>query len=148
MKANRKGFTLIELMIVLFLITIILGLSGIFFSGFLSGAKFDATAREISAVIRHARYLARTNMQSQTVIIDLDNKTYGIEGFPSKYIAPGILIKMIDPFLGEVAHGKYSIVFHPAGGMNGGTMILSRGKRTLQIEMDPITGALLMKGKS
>jgi general secretion pathway protein H len=148
MKRNFKGFTLLELLIVLSLTALILGLSGIFFAGFLSGAKFDATGREISAVIRQTRSLAHMNMTSKTFMIDLDNNTYGIEGIPAKDIPPGISIKVIDPFSGEITHGKYSMVFSPAGAMAGGTMILSQRKRTLQIEIDPITGTVLTKGKS
>ncbi len=148
MKINFKGFTLLELIIVLFLITLILGLSAVFFTGFLPAAKFDATGREISAIIRHTRSLARINMESRTFMIDLDNNSYGIVGVPVKYIPQGILIKVIDPFSGEITHGKYSIVFNPAGAMTGGTMILSQGKRILQIELDPITGAVLIRGGS
>jgi hypothetical protein len=29
--------------------------------------------------------------------------------------------------------------------MSGGTIILSRGKKVIRIEMDPITGAVLIK---
>lgn len=146
MKSNFKGYTLLELVIVLFLITLILGLSAVFFTGFLPAAKFEATGREMSALIRHTRSLARINMESQTFMIDLDNNSYGIEGVPAKNIPPGILIKVIDPFSGEILHGKYSIVFSPGGAMTGGTMILTQGKRITKIELDPITGAVLIRG--
>jgi general secretion pathway protein H len=146
MKKNFKGFTLLELVIVLFLMTLILGLSAVFFTGFLPAAKFDATGREISALIRHTRSLARLTMESRTFVIDLENNSYGPEGVPAKYIPPGISIRVIDPFSGEVSHGKYSIVFSPGGAMAGGTMILSQGKRMSKIELDPITGAVFMRG--
>ncbi len=148
MKTTVKGFTLLELTIVLFLITLILGLSAIFFTGFLPTAKFEATGREVSAIIRHAQSLARLNMESQSVVIDLDNKTYGIEGATSRHIPPGALVKIIDPFSGEITYGKYSIVFNPSGVMSGATIILSQGKRMLRIEMDPITGTALVRDRS
>lgn len=146
MKTNFKGFALLELIIVLFLTILILGLSALFFTGFLPRAKFDATGREISAMIRHTRALARMNMESQTFTIDLDNRTYGITQATARNIPKGILVKVIDPFSGEIGNGKYSIVFNPAGGVTGGTIILFQEKRILQIVMDPITGAVLTKG--
>jgi general secretion pathway protein H len=142
---KKNGFTLLEIIIVLFLITLILGLSTVFFAGYLPSVKVDATGREISGIIRHARSLARMNMESRTVMIDLDSRTYGIEGLGAKSLPPDALIRVIDPFSGEMTRGKYSIVFNPTGGMSGGTIILSRGKKVIRIEMDPITGAVLIK---
>jgi len=147
-KINNKGFTLMELLIVVFLITIILSLSAFFFAGFLPSSQFNATGREISAMIQRTRSLTRMNMESHTFMIDLDNRSYGIAGVPAKNIPPGILIKVIDPFSGEIPQGKYSIVFNPGGAVSGGTIVLSRGKRTLRIELDPITGAVLTHDQS
>jgi general secretion pathway protein H len=143
MKGTHKGFTLLEIIIVLFLVTLIMGLSAVFFSNFLPSVKFNAAGREMSAMIRHARSLARMNTESQTFVIDLDNKTYGIEGLATKHIPQDALIKIIDPFSGEILQGKYSIVFNPAGSMGGGTIILSIRKKTLRIDIDPIMGAVL-----
>ena len=136
---NKNGFTLLEIILVLFLITLILGLSSVFFAGFLPSAKINATGREITGMIRHARSLARMNMESRTVMIDLDNRTYGIEGLGTKYFPPDTLVRVIDPFSGdEITRGKYPIVFHPIGGMTGGTIILSLGKKEIRIDLDPI----------
>jgi general secretion pathway protein H len=143
MKITHKGFTLLEILIVLFLITLIMGLSAVFFSNFLPSVKFNATGREITGMIRHARSLAKLHMEDQTFIIDLDNKTYGIEGLAAKQIPQESLIRVIDPLAGDVMTGKYSIVFNPSGSMEGGTIILSMRNKTLRIDMDPITGAVL-----
>ncbi len=142
-KRTHKGFTLLEIIIVLFLVTLIMGLSAVFFSNFLPSVKFNAAGREMTAMIRHTRSLARMNMVSQTFVIDLDNKTYGIEGLDTKHIPQESSVKVIDPFAGEITKGKYSIIFHPAGSMGGGTIILSTRKKALRIDMDPITGAVL-----
>jgi general secretion pathway protein H len=142
---KKNGFTLLEIIIVLSLITLILGLSTVFFAGYLPSVKINATGREISGLIRQARSLARMNTESRTVMIDLDSRTYGIVGLGTKSFPPDVLIKVIDPFSGEIIRGKYSIVFKPVGGMSAGTIILSRGKKVIRIEMDPISGAVLIK---
>ncbi len=143
---KRNGFTLLEVIIVLCLITLIVGISSVFFAGFLPSAKFNATGREISGTIRHARSLARMNTESRTVVIDLDKRIYGIEGRETKSFPPDLLVRVIDSFSGEITRGNYSIVCNPAGGMSGGSIILSRGKKTIRIDMDPVTGAVLIKG--
>jgi len=147
-KRTHEGFTLMEIIIVLFLVTLIMGLSAVHFANFLPSVKFHAAGREMTAMIRHARSLARMNMVSQTFVIDLDNKTYGIEGLATKHIPQDSSVKVIDPFAGEIIKGKYSMVFNPAGSMGGGTIILSTRKKALRIDMDPIAGAVLkMEGQ-
>lgn len=143
---KKNGFTLLELIIVLALITLILGLSSVFVAGFLPSAKANAAGREISGMIRFARSLARLNMESRSVVIDLDNRTYGIEGLAKKSFPPEVHVRVIDPISGEIFGGKYSMVFTPAEGMSGGTIILSWGNKTIRIELDPIAGAVLLKG--
>lgn len=139
------GFTLLEVILVLFLISLILGLSTVFFANTMPTNRLNATAREISATIRYARTLARVNSERQTLTIDLDSKLYGIEGSASKNIPDDINIKIIDPLLGEVHNGKYSITFYETGGIEGGTIVLSTKKKTVNIELDPIVGSVVIK---
>lgn len=142
---HKDGFTLLEVIIVILLVTLILGMSTVFFAGFLPSASFSATGREVSAVIRHARSLARMNMEKKAVIIDLDSRVYGIEGLITKSFPPEMKITVLDPVSGEMHRGKYTIVFHPTGGMEGGTIILSSSRKIMRIETDPISGAVVIK---
>lgn len=146
MKSKGKGFTLLELIMVMFLITLILGMSAFFLAGgALPSAKLDAAGREISGLIRHARSLSKLNSERTTFTIDLDGRSYGIEGQAPKALPPDLQVRIADPVSGEITQGKYSIVFNPAGGMNGGSIILSGKKKSLRIDLDPITGATMIK---
>jgi general secretion pathway protein H len=142
---NRTGFTLLELLIVLFLVTLVLGLSGVFFANTLSSAKLNAAARDVSATVRHARALARINGESQVVSIDLDSRHYGIEGRTIKDIPPDVGIKVMDPFSGDIYQGQYNIVAYNTGAVNGCTVVLWNKKRTVSIQTDPVVGAVVIK---
>jgi len=144
-KITSRGFTLLELIIVLFFMALILGLSTLFFANTLPSSRLNATAREISATIRHARDLALINSQKQTVTINLDSRYYGIEGIAGKNIASDIGLKVIDPLLGEIHKGEYPIVIDSTGAMEGGTIILSGGKKTLSIQLDPVVGSVVIR---
>lgn len=139
------GFTLLEVILVLFLISLILGLSTIFFANTMPSNRLNATAREISATIRYAKTLARVNSERHTLTIDLDSKLYGIDGSASKNIPDDINIKVIDPLLGEVHNGKYPITFYETGGIEGGTIVLFTKKKTVKIELDPVVGSVVIK---
>lgn len=142
---NKRGFTLLEIIIVLSLVTLILGLSAVFFTGFLPASRMDATARELAGTIRQARSLARLNSERRTVIIDLDYRTYGMEGQGQKAFPADTRISVLNPVADEIEHGKYPLVFNPSGGIEGGTILLSLGKKVIRIELDPITGAMLLR---
>jgi prepilin-type N-terminal cleavage/methylation domain-containing protein len=144
-RGRGDGFTLLELIIVLFLIALILGLSTIFFANILPSSKFNATIRDITATIRHARSLSEIHGERQTITIDLDSKKYGIEGRGAKDIPPDIYIKVIDPLLGEIYNGKYQLVLNPVGGVESGTIVLWNEKRTVSIQMDPVVGSVVIK---
>jgi len=145
MKMEERGFTLLETIIVLSLVTLILGLSTVFFAGFLPSARLHATGREIAATIRHARYMSRMSMETRTVTIDLDKKSYAIDGQQTRTIPPETRIRIVDPLSGEIRQGEYSIVLRPAGSMTGTTILLSGGRKAMRIEMDPVTGAVLTR---
>ncbi len=140
-----KGFTLLELIIVVVFITLILGLSSGFFGNMLPSAKLNSLGREISSTIRHARSLARNEGERQAVILDLDTRTFGLEGKTAKPIPPEITVRIVDPFAGDIYRGKYSLVFYGTGGIEGGTIFLSYRKKTVSIDLDPVVGSVMVK---
>ena len=145
MRHKDSGFTLLELIIVLFLMTLILGMATLFFANVLPSNRLDATVRSVSSTIREARSLARIDGQRQAVTIDFDSKTYGIEGRGSRDIPGDVSIKVIDPVAGEVRQGKYQFVLHPSGGIEGGTIVLWNAKKVVTIQPDPVAGSIVIK---
>jgi prepilin-type N-terminal cleavage/methylation domain-containing protein len=139
------GFTLLELIIVIFLIALIFGISAVFFVNSLPAGKFNATVRDISSSIRHARALAQINGTTQTVTIDIEGKKYGITGKELKPLPPNVLLKVLDPFSQEVAEGQYAFHFGPSGSSDGGTIVLWNDKKTVSIVIDPVVGAAVVK---
>jgi general secretion pathway protein H len=144
-KDSEKGFTLLEIIVVITLVVLILGFTTLFFGNALPGAKLNSAARELSAMIRYAKILAQNNGEPQTVLINLDTGHYGIEGVQTRNIPEGINIRVTDPVAGEVSRGNYAVQFHESGIMEGGTITLWNTKRTLNIELDPIVGSVILK---
>jgi prepilin-type N-terminal cleavage/methylation domain-containing protein len=143
-REKSSGFTLLEMIMVLFLITVIIGLSAVFLGNALPSSRFNATVRDITATVRHARCLAQIQGEAQTIILDLDSKQYGIEGRAIKDIPSDIYIKIIDPLSGEIQKGKYRFVLNAIGGAEG-TIVLWNNKKTVSIQMDPVVGTLVVK---
>lgn len=142
---GSSGFTLLELMIVIFLVALLLGLSSFFFANNLSSTRLNAATREMSAVIRYARAQAQMNSSAQTLTIDTDTGEYELEGRGTKKLSPDISIKVLDQTSGEVLQGKQQLIFQAIGGVEARTIVLSGGKKTVNIEMDPVVGSVVIK---
>jgi type II secretion system protein H len=144
-EGREKGFTLLEVIIVITLVVLILGLTTLFFGNALPRARLNSAARELSAMMRYAKILAQNNGELQTVLINLDTGRYGIEGVQTRNIPEGINIRVTDPVTGEVSRGDYAVLFHESGIAEGGTITLRNAKRTVNIEIDPIVGSVILK---
>ena len=141
----HDGFTLLELIIVLALMVVILGLSTAFFSGALPSAKLNGLSRDFSTAIRQARAVALNRGERQTLVVDLDMRTYGLEGYTPRAIPPEIAVWIVDPSQGEIHRGRYVLIFHSTGGIEGGTILLASKKKTVAIEIDPIVGSIVVR---
>ncbi len=144
-KKNKAGFMLIELIIVLFLITLIVALSSVFFANSLPSSKFNATVRELASNIRYAKASAKIKGGNQIFYIDIDARQYGIDGITTKDLPPNINVRAVVPSLGEIYKGRYQVLINASGGLEGGTIIVSDNKRTAEIHLDPIIGAIVVK---
>mgnify|MGYP005837571745 CR=1 FL=1 len=143
--SHRRGFTLLELIIVIFLITLILGLSGFFFAGATSSQRFNATTRSVATTLKYAKTLAIIDGEIKTFFCNIDMKTYGIMGKKTMNIPDGINIKVTDPIKGDIYSGTYDLVVYPSQVMPGITIYLWDKKRTARIETDPVAGTVMVR---
>ena len=141
------GFTLLELLVVLFLVTLIAGLSALSFSGGTSAGRLDSTARELVSLLKHSRSYSMTHGEAKPVVIDLDAGTYGLEGKTAKRFAAGMSAAILDPFSGEKKTGRHIILFNPAGGMEGEAILIADRSRSIIVRPDPVLAAIVEKGQ-
>ena len=142
---DSGGFTLLELIIVLALMALIMGLSTVYFAGSLPSSRLTAVVRELSALVRYGESLAMSSGETQTVFIDLDSRSYGMERKGFKFLPPGIQVTVADPFYGQITRGRYLVRLLPAGGIEGGTVTLQQGRRKISLLMDPVVGVVTVK---
>ena len=134
-------------MIVLFLAMLMMGMGIVVMMNRLPAAKLDAAAREMSAMMRQARVLAKIQGEKQAIVVDLGARSYGIEGKKTRKIPEEIRLEIDDSPAGIADNGVYRLVFSPFGGIDGGTVMLSTGQRIISIKPDPIMGFLISRKK-
>jgi len=136
----NRGFTLIEVMIVVFLMSLIAGITTIFFANTLPSAKHKAAARELAATIKYARNLAFVKNEKQIINIDIDSGNYFIKGRDLKSIPPEISITVYENNVNAnpVRAGKYMISYDTTGGSDWNAIELARKEKVITIKSDPI----------
>ena len=149
---GEKGFTLLELMVVLVLVTFAVGLVGVNFASRLASFKIRSAAREISATIKYAKSYAQLKDTEQTIVVDLDERKYWLEGDRNKSAQMQEDVRMTVGLPGEAYHeeGKWEIHFFAEGGISSDieAIVLSNESLSFRIELDPIVGSTVVQLES
>lgn len=154
-RQSIKGFTLVELLVVLFLIGLMLMIAVPSFMYTVEGLKFKATARQIVSTLKFARNTAVFKQKSQTVGFDIDNNLYWLEeqglggdkdhrlqGIKTFKLPSDVSIKTLEFVEERIESGKGNIIFYPNGSSSSGAIVV-KNKRTdedFRIGVDILTG--------
>lgn len=145
---KKKGFTIVEMLVVLAIMAMLLGISLPFTSGFGRSLRLKTSARAILGTLRVARSNAITYREKYTVVFDVEKDEYWIENsegaiFEKKRrLPPSIEFKLlIDEEEGELDSVTFEddkVIFYSTGAVQGpsGSVTISdkRGEtRTISI---------------
>lgn len=147
---NRYGFSLFELILVLFLVALIMGLTSPFLFKTLDRIKSKTSARSIATVLRYARSKSISEKIPYTFNANIDTNQYWINNVETEKSSE---VKQLDSRLRivqfidsdeEVNTGPFYIVFYPQGNSSGGEILIETAKDKEKIRytitLDPVTG--------
>lgn len=152
---RRTGFTLLELLVTLVIMTIAVALVAPRFTEALPGAELKAETRKVAAMLRHARSQAVVFNQEIQVRLEEDPIALSISTQVRAYrppdtirleLAPGRASEQAD--LADLADRQGGVIrFFPEGHSSGGSITLSReGGRQASISIDWLTGRVSIDG--
>lgn len=140
-KPRQKGFTLLELMIVLVIAAIMMTVVPPMISSALPGAELKAAARKVAAGLRYARNKSLTSDAEMTLMLDLETKQFEVSGKKKKFqIHKDLDLTLLTAESEMVTDNKGAIRFFPDGGSTGGRISLSTDKRKYAVDVDWLTG--------
>ncbi len=140
---RASGFTLLELLVALTLSLLLLGLVPPMLSAALPSVTLQSTARELAAGLRMARNLAITRQRPTALLLDLETRSYRIQGRSHHHPIPrGMMVELLTTRSELGTGGQAGIRFFADGGSTGGRITLRRDHLSLAIEVDWLTGGI------
>ncbi|MBI2883506.1 MAG: GspH/FimT family pseudopilin [Candidatus Methylomirabilis oxyfera] len=168
--SRKAGFTLLELVVVLFILTLVTALIAPAFSRSFGQAQLKAATRDLAALCRFARTQAITSQDVLEVVLDRQTNSYWMRGsdwiagrlsgtnqvLPAqdpaqpiqnpqvrvRFLPAGVSLKSVVIDTGPLREDERgAIVFFPQGSSTGGSINLSDEKgRGYRIVVDPSVG--------
>ena len=144
----ESGFTLLELVVVLFIVVLGFSVVGINLSSGNGSTEIKAASRDIVSALRYARGQALMSHQETTVALDLAENTYTVSGRDKVYIIPKTIgVTMVTAQSELAGKGLGNIRFFADGSSTGGRITLERGNTAWQIDINWLTGQIELENK-
>lgn len=143
--SRNRGFTLLEVLLVLFLLALVMGLVGVSLSGRVSAAEARESARQVMAGLRWTRTRAILDKQEHVFVVDAENRTWQAPEREAVTLPEGVEVVLTtarSELTGENAGG---IRFFPDGGSTGGHVDLVVRGRTHRVDVAWLTGEATLR---
>jgi general secretion pathway protein H len=138
-----KGFSLIELVVVLALAVTLLAVVPPLFTAAFPGVELKSSSRQIAAGLRLAREEAIRTGQDTAFTLDLEEKRFRVDGGFRQVSLPKGLDLKLTAAESEMQQDRIGAVrFFPDGSSTGGRIIVARGGSGWQVGVQWLTGRI------
>ncbi len=148
MSPHRSGFTFLELVVVLFLVSLIAAVVMPSFAGF-GGRKVKAEAREVASILRYVYDNAVSRKETYWLRFDLDGNLVAWkspEGEKTKRV-PG-LTSLTTLSRGTVSRGEVTLLFGPVGPTENISVTVGTGEAETVVTIDHLSGKVKVDEKA
>lgn len=137
---QSRGFTLVELMVVLVIVSLMLALVGTSISRSVSGAEMRNAARKVTASLRYTRTKAILSKSEQVFLLDTESLEYVAADRPAVELPEGMKVELNTARSELTSESAGGIRFFPDGGSTGGNVKLEANGRIYQVNVAWLTG--------
>jgi Tfp pilus assembly protein FimT len=139
-RRDSRGFTLLELVVTLFVIMVTIGLVAPVISRSSEAIRARSDVAGFSAVLRHARERAITTRQPHFVVVDPANRKITVlqgsadgEVKQTRQLSERLKVEATSP-------PAFTVRFEPEGTSSGADYKVTTGDVVYRVTVDPITG--------
>ncbi len=141
------GFTLVEVMVVLVIISLMLALVGSSISRNISSAEMRTAASKVAAGLRYTRTQAILKKSEQVFLVDTENLTYQAGERKADNFPKGMLVELNTARSELTSESAGGIRFYPDGGSTGGNVRLEANGRIYRVNVAWLTGEARVERK-
>lgn len=138
--SKGRGFTLVELLVVMVIAALVLALVGTSISRSVSGAEMRSAAHKVAANLRYTRTQAILQKEEKVFVVDTESRTFQAPEREPVELPEGMNVALTTArteLTGESAGG---IRFYPDGGSTGGLVQLETDNRVYKVSVAWLTG--------
>jgi len=139
---SSRGFSLIEIVAVIFLIALAVSAVSISFSKSMSGAKVQAATRDMIAALRYTRGQAIVKGKESTFDLDIANNSYQAPGRSMVQLPKNMRLALYTADQEIINETTGRIRFFPDGASTGGHISVLMERVEWRINVDWLTGAV------
>jgi general secretion pathway protein H len=145
-KQCRRGFTLIEMTVVLLIIAIGMTLAVPLIEGGFDSREVRRAARQIAATMVHCRVEAVSKAEPQGLVINAERNMIATSDWGRwAVLTDRAIIEKVDGG-SPLGDGAVQVLFYPNGSTSGADVVVAsrrdRGRDRLRITLDPLVGTV------
>ncbi len=141
-----RGFTLLELLVVLAVIGLVMVAVPMMIAGGRPGPDTRAAAIEIASALRQARGQSIAGFRPVAFLIDVDERSYRIGADGAEKVLPEEMTLALYTARSELAGDSTGgIRFFPDGSATGGRVTVTNGSFKYTVAVDWLTGVVTME---
>lgn len=140
-----RGFTLIELIVVILLIALAVGVTAFSMSSMLESARVKAASRDLVAGLRFTRGQAIVQREAQALEVDVEARTFTAPGRKPVEFPRSIEVRLLTARSEQLDDGRGRIRFYRDGSSTGGNVRLIAGEREWRIDVAWLTGEVTLR---
>lgn len=137
---RARGFTLVEVMVVMVIIALVMGLVATSMTRSISSAEARAASRKLVASLRYTRARAIIDKKEQVFQVDTENRSYLAPGRKLITLPKGVDVTITTARSEFTSESVGGIRFFPDGGSTGGHIELTVNEREYRVNVAWLTG--------
>lgn len=139
-----RGFTLVEILVVVVIALAVTAVSVPLFSGTIKRVQLRGAATELAASLRYARSRAITSSQETALRVDLTERRYAIVGSsePAARLDKAYDLKLTTGDFAGLGEDEGEVRFFPDGSSSGGEIKLTLGGKGYAVRVEWLTGRI------
>ncbi|HMM65350.1 MAG TPA: GspH/FimT family pseudopilin [Dokdonella sp.] len=144
MPRSSRGFTMIEMIVVIVLIGIVASVVAFSFAKSLSSARVQAASRDLVAALRYTRGQAIVKGEQKVLMLDLEKNAYQAPGKGEIELPKDMVLRLTTAQKELTSASAGGIRFFPDGSSTGGNIAVVLGEREWKINVGWLTGEITL----